>query len=82
MDLQMPIMDGLTATRAIRADPALSYLPVIALTAGVLPQERQAAVEAGFNDFIPKPIESGQLLKVLGSVTERRKVGSAGMSGH
>ena len=65
MDVQMPVMDGLTATRAIRNDPALSHLPVIALTAGVMPQERQAALEAGVNNFLSKPLELGQLLEVL-----------------
>ncbi|MFM8441999.1 MAG: PAS domain-containing protein [Methylococcus sp.] len=65
MDVQMPVMDGLTATRAIRNDPALSHLPVIALTAGVMPQERQAALEAGVNNFLSKPLELGQLLGVL-----------------
>ena len=44
MDVQMPVMDGLTAARAIREDPALRHLPVIALSAGVLPEEREAAV--------------------------------------
>jgi CheY-like chemotaxis protein len=65
MDVQMPVMDGLTATRAIRADAALRDLPVIAFTAGVLPEERQAALEAGVNDFLAKPVDLEQLHQVL-----------------
>lgn len=65
MDVQMPVMDGLTATRAIRADAALRDLPVIAFTAGVLPEERQAALEAGVNVFLAKPVEIEQLHQLL-----------------
>ena len=65
MDVQMPVMDGLTATRAIRADAALRDLPVIAFTAGVLPEERQAALAAGVNDFLAKPVDLEQLHQVL-----------------
>ena len=65
MDVQMPVMDGLSATRAIRADAALRDLPVIAFTAGVLPEERQAALAAGVNDFLAKPVDLEQLHQVL-----------------
>ncbi|TAN55692.1 MAG: response regulator [Magnetospirillum sp.] len=60
MDLQMPVMDGLTATRHIRDNPDLIGLPVIAMTASVLPHERQACLNAGMNDFIAKPIQPEQ----------------------
>jgi CheY-like chemotaxis protein len=65
MDIQMPVMDGLTTTRALRGDPALAAIPVIALTAGVLAEERVAAESAGMNDFLPKPLELGQMVTVL-----------------
>ena len=65
MDVQMPVMDGLTATREIRQDPGLSALPVVALTAGVLPEEREAALNAGMNDFLAKPLDTQRLAAVL-----------------
>jgi CheY-like chemotaxis protein len=65
MDIQMPVMDGLTATREIRKDPALARLPVIALTAGVLPEERQAALDAGVDGFLTKPLDLKQMLATL-----------------
>ncbi len=65
MDVQMPVMDGLTATREIRRDPALRTLPVVALTAGVLPEERQATLDAGFNDFLAKPLDLRDMRTVL-----------------
>jgi CheY-like chemotaxis protein len=65
MDIQMPVMDGLTATRAIRADEALIRLPVIAFTAGVLNEERQAALDAGVDDFLTKPVDLERLTALL-----------------
>ena len=65
MDIQMPVMDGLTATRALREDETFDHLPVIALTAGVLPEEREAALNAGVNDFLTKPVDLGQLVAAL-----------------
>jgi CheY-like chemotaxis protein len=65
MDIQMPVMDGLTATQEIRNDPALAHLPVIALTAGVLPEERQAALDAGVNGFLAKPLDFQQMQQML-----------------
>jgi CheY-like chemotaxis protein len=65
MDIQMPVMDGLTATREIRKDSALAQLPVIALTAGVLPEERQAALDAGVDGFLAKPLDLQQMQQML-----------------
>ena len=65
MDIQMPVMDGLTATREIRRDPALRHLPVIALSAGVLAEEREAALAAGVSDFLGKPLKLENLQAVL-----------------
>ena len=65
MDILMPVMDGLTATRAIREQLKLDALPVIALTAGVMAEERQKALEAGINDFLAKPMDIGQLVEKI-----------------
>jgi PAS domain S-box-containing protein len=69
MDIQMPVMDGLTATRTLREDEVLRNMPVIALTAGVLPEEREAALAAGVNDFLTKPLNLENLVGVLKSVS-------------
>ncbi len=65
MDVQMPVMDGLAATRAIRNGLGLKELPVIALTAGVLPEQRQQAKEAGCTDFLRKPVDLEELVAML-----------------
>jgi len=65
MDIQMPIMDGFAATRAIRAQPRLHQLPIIALTADVMPGDLEKAAEAGMNAHIGKPIEMEKLLLVM-----------------
>lgn len=65
MDVQMPVMDGLTATRAIRGELGFQRLPVIAFTAGVLPEQRREALMAGCNDFVAKPVDLEELVAVL-----------------
>ena len=57
MDLQMPEMDGLTATSLLRAQPYLQQLPIIAMTAHVMTDEVQRCLEAGMNDHVAKPID-------------------------
>jgi len=65
MDVQMPDLDGLAATRMIRAELGLTDLPIIALTAGVLPAQRQQALAAGMNDVLPKPIKFPEMAALL-----------------
>jgi CheY-like chemotaxis protein len=65
MDIMMPIMDGYATIRAIRADPRHEGLPIVAVTGKVMPGERQRCLDAGADDFIPKPIDTGELLAVL-----------------
>ena len=65
MDVQMPVMDGLQATRAIRQLLKGQRLPIIALTANAMLEDRQLCLDAGMNDYISKPIEPGALTRVL-----------------
>ncbi|MBK7002505.1 MAG: response regulator [Rhodoferax sp.] len=61
-DVTMPVMDGLEATRKVRANPTSSGTPIIIVSATFLKQDRQAALQAGANAFLSKPIEQGHLL--------------------
>ena len=65
MDIQMPVIDGLEATRILRRGHDAQQLPIIALTAGALQSERDAALDAGMNDFITKPVEREQIVECL-----------------
>src|SRR6185295_111052 len=65
MDLQMPVMDGLQATRSIRAIERLKELPIIAMTASVMAGDRDRCIEVGMNDHISKPISIEQLMSTL-----------------
>jgi CheY-like chemotaxis protein len=65
MDMLMPVMDGVTATRAIRQELKLETLPVIALTAGVMAEEKQKALDAGMTDFLVKPMDIKLLAEVI-----------------
>lgn len=65
MDMQMPVMDGVTATRVIRKNPHFSSLPIIALTANVMVSEQKEFLEAGITDYIGKPIDPDRLVATL-----------------
>jgi two-component system sensor histidine kinase/response regulator len=65
MDVQMPVMDGLTATKEIRKEERFKDLPVIAMTANVMQGDRDRCIAAGMNDHIGKPIEPEDLWKTL-----------------
>ena len=65
MDMQMPEMDGLAATREIRRMPGLATLPIVAMTANAMASDRQKCLAAGMNDHVAKPIDPEQLWRVL-----------------
>ena len=62
MDMSLPVMDGWEATRRIKADDALEHIPVIALTAHAMADDRDKAFEAGCDDYDTKPIDLPRLL--------------------
>jgi len=65
MDMQMPVMDGLTATKQLRTMKKFKQLPIIAMTANAMDQDKQKCAEAGMNDHVAKPIDPYQLFSVL-----------------
>lgn len=65
MDVMMPVMDGLTAARAIRADARWKKLPIVMLTAKAMPDDQQKCIDAGANDYMSKPIDVDKLLSLV-----------------
>ena len=73
MDVQMPIMNGYDATRAIRKldDPVLANIPVVAMTANAFDEDRKNAMESGMNDHVAKPINVENLMEVIGKILSK-----------
>jgi len=69
MDMQMPVMDGMQATRAIRSLESGPRIPIIALTANVLPGDREKCLAAGMDDFLTKPFKKDELAEKLARAT-------------
>ena len=66
MDLVLPQMDGFEASRQLRAGAATAHIPIIALSASVLPEHRHRAIDAGCDDFETKPVDFARLLEKIG----------------
>ncbi|HEY2190307.1 MAG TPA: response regulator, partial [Caldimonas sp.] len=74
MDIQMPNLDGLAATRAIRAlDGGAAQIPIIALTANTMVEDRQMYLEAGMDDHVAKPIDAQKLARAISSAVELQR---------
>ena len=71
MDMSLPVMDGWEATLRIKADPATSNIPVIALTAHAMGEDRQKALDAGCDEYDTKPIELSRLLSKIHKFLEK-----------
>ena len=71
MDVQMPEMDGLEATRLIRSDRNFIGLPIIAMTANAMMGDREKCIDAGMNDYVTKPIDTHELFKTMSKWLKR-----------
>ena len=72
MDLSLPVLDGWEATRTLKADPATSAIPVVALTAHAMPGDDERAREAGCDDVLTKPVDEDLLLDTLDRFLDAR----------
>ena len=79
MDNMMPVMNGLDTTRFIRNHASISIraVPVIALSAGILEEERQRCLDAGMNDFLSKPLMIEELKKMIEKVDPFQSAGAS-----
>ena len=73
MDVQMPRLDGLAATKKIRADAGLKDVPIIGLTASAMKQDRDRCLQAGMSDYLPKPVDWDKLLSLLDQIERALK---------
>ena len=71
MDIQLPGMNGIAAIGVLRADPTTAAIPVVAVTASVMPQDRNKITEAGFNAYVGKPINLKEFLDTVRTLLER-----------
>jgi CheY-like chemotaxis protein len=78
MDIMMPVMDGYATMRAIRKLPVGGNVPIVAVTAKVGDGERQRCIDAGASAYISKPVESADLLLILGQCLLAGTAPSAG----
>jgi two-component system, cell cycle response regulator DivK len=65
LDMNLPVMDGWTAARALKGDPSTAPIPIIALTAHAMSGDREKALEAGCNDYHPKPVDFSRLVSQI-----------------
>ena len=73
MDIQLPGMNGIDALKALRADKETASIPIVAVTASVMQQDRTLIMEAGFDGYIGKPINIKEFLDAVRTALERRK---------
>jgi CheY-like chemotaxis protein len=71
MDMSLPVMDGWTATQAIKGDAATRHIPVIALTAHAMASDRDKALAAGCDDYDTKPVDFPQLTAKIDAILKK-----------
>jgi two-component system cell cycle response regulator DivK len=72
MDIQLPGMNGIDALKALRAEPSTSAIPVVAVTASVMQQDRKLITQAGFDGYIGKPLNLKEFLEAVRNVLEKK----------
>ncbi|NPC59403.1 response regulator, partial [Caenimonas soli] len=77
MDMQMPVMDGVTATREMRKQERLEHLPIVAMTANAMEQDRRRCMDVGMNDFLIKPINPQDMRAILARWVRPRRTAPA-----
>ena len=65
MDIQMPVMDGFTATQALKSDPVTKGIKIIALTSFAMKGDKEKVMDAGFDDYIAKPVDTRELPRMI-----------------
>lgn len=73
LDMNLPLVDGWTVARTLKADPKTASIPIIALTAHAMSGDRQKALDAGCSDYHPKPVDFAQLLTQIDAVIASSK---------
>jgi CheY-like chemotaxis protein len=73
MDMALPEIDGWNATKLIREDPETAHIPMIALTVHTLPLERKRALDAGVDEYLSKPYDASQLIRLVESTLKNSK---------
>jgi two-component system cell cycle response regulator DivK len=68
MDMSLPVLSGWQATERLKADPDTRAIPIIALTAHAMAEDRQKAIDAGCDDYDTKPVEFARLLEKIGAL--------------
>jgi len=71
MDIQMPVMNGLEATSILKADPVTKSITIVALTAFAMQGDREKCIEAGFNDYITKPLDTRAFMTKIKEYLEK-----------
>jgi CheY-like chemotaxis protein len=81
MDINLPGISGLDALRILRADPATAHIPIIAISANAMPHEIKSCLDAGFFDYITKPIKVNLFLDTLDMALDFAKMGTTSGDG-